>query len=172
MLIGYRGTGKSEVARLLADKLEMRLINLDEEIARRAGISIPKIVEKWGWPKFRELEREAVILFSGEDNAVVDTGGGAVLDQRNVADLRRGGRVFWLKAEAGTIVSRIGNSADRPALTEGKSFLDEVAEVLEARLPLYEAAADFEVDTDHAAIAEVAERVLELIEKTEREGGK
>lgn len=170
VLIGYRGTGKSEVGRLLSQKLGMKLINLDEEIVRGAGLSIPQIVEKWGWPKFRALEREAVRRLPSERDAVMDTGGGVVLDERNVADLGRSGRIFWLKASPRTIAARIEKSTNRPPLTEGKSFLDEIEEVLEERLPLYEAAADFEIDTDEAGPEEVTRRILEILE-SQREGG-
>jgi shikimate kinase len=164
VLIGFRGTGKTIVAALLAEKLGMKLISLDKEIVRRAGMSISSIVDRWGWPKFRELEKEAAKRFSSEDDAVIDAGGGAVLDAQNVSNLRAKGRVFWLRASARTISERIGQGSDRPALTQGKSFLAEVEEILEERLPLYRTAADFEIDTDGVTPEEVADRIVREVE--------
>jgi shikimate kinase len=92
--------------------------------------------------------------------AGIDTGGGVILRPENTRNLRRGGAVFWLKASVEVIVDRIRESTERPALTEGKSFLEEVEEVLSERLPLYRAAADHEVDTDPLTPTAVADEII------------
>jgi shikimate kinase len=160
VLIGYRGTGKSVVAEILSRKLGMVAVSLDEEIVREAGMSIPEIVEKHGWPWFRDLESEIAERFGRRDDLILDTGGGVILRPENTENLRRGGVLFWLKASAPVIVDRIQQSTERPALTEGKSFLTEVAEVLSERLPLYRAAADREIDTEALTPTAVADQII------------
>jgi shikimate kinase len=170
VLIGYRGAGKSVVAAILSRKLRMPTVSLDEEIVREAGMPIPEIVEKHGWPWFRDLESEIVERFAQRDEAILDTGGGVILRPRNVENLRRGGALFWLKASVEVIVERIQESTERPSLTGGKSFLEEVEEVLSERLPLYRAAADCEIDTDRLTAAGVAEEIAREFQelRTER----
>jgi len=160
VLIGYRGTGKSTVARILSQKLGMAAVSLDEEIVREAGMPVPEIVEKRGWTWFRDLESEIAQRFGDRDDLVLDAGGGVILRPENTRNLRRNGALFWLKASVPVIVDRIQESTERPPLTEGKSFLEEVAEVLSERTPLYRAAADREVDTDARTPAAVADEII------------
>jgi shikimate kinase len=162
VLIGYRGTGKSTVAGLLAARLGMKAVSLDEEIVRQAGCSIPEIVAQHGWPHFRNLEAEVTKRFSAQENLIIDAGGGVVLRDDNVANLRRHGTLFWLRASVPVIVARIEAGTERPALTEGKSFTEEVEEVLRDRTPRYEAAAHHQVDTDRRRPEEVAAEVARL----------
>ena len=159
VLIGYRGTGKSVVAEILSRELGMAAVSLDREIVREAGMPIPEIVEKHGWPWFRALESEIVERFARRQRAILDTGGGVILRPENTENLRQGGALFWLKASVEVIVERIQQSTERPSLTEGRSFLEEVEEVLAERLPLYRAAADREVDTDALTPEGVAEEI-------------
>jgi len=164
VLIGYRGTGKSEVARLLGTKLKRVVVCLDEEIAQAAKLGIPDIVKTHGWSWFRDLESAVAKRFSRRDNLIIDTGGGVILREQNVESLRHNGLVVWLKASVDVIVERIENSTDRPPLIEGKTFLDEVKEVLEERVSLYQAAADHEVDTDALSVVETADRIVQILE--------
>lgn len=159
VLIGYRGTGKSTVARLVGEKLGWDVLSLDEMIVQKAGISIPEIVERSGWEHFRDIESEVVQEASARDGVVLDCGGGAILREKNVCNLKRNGTVFLLSATPETIVSRIHDDKNRPALTEGKTFLEEIAEVLESRTAAYLAAAEFIIPTDQAAPCEIAEQI-------------
>ncbi len=162
VLIGYRGTGKSTVARLLAEKLGMEVVSLDQEIVRRAGRSIPEIVAQHGWSHFRDLESAATKYFSERDNIIIDAGGGVILRRENVESLRRRGKVFWLRASVPVIVARIEAGTERPPLTAGKSFMEEVEEVLRERSRLYEAAADYQIDTDALSPKQVAAEIARL----------
>ncbi|MBI4516551.1 MAG: shikimate kinase [Deltaproteobacteria bacterium] len=162
VLIGYRGTGKSTVAKLLGAKLGMAVVSLDQEIVRHAGRSIPQIVAEHGWPHFRDLESEVTKRMSERDNIIIDAGGGVILRPENVSHLRRGGKLFWLRAAVPAIIARIEAGGERPALTAGKSFTEEVDEVLRQRTPLYEAAADHQIDTDSRSPEEVAIEVARL----------
>jgi shikimate kinase len=165
VLIGYRGTGKSVVGELLALHLGMRCVGMDAKIVDRAGMSIPEIVERFGWTEFRNLESETALELSGLDNIVIDTGGGVIERPENIEALKNNARIFWLKASVDIIVSRIQKDTQRPALTDGKTFTEEVAEVLEQRIPKYKSAAQYEIDTDALTPEQVAERIIGIIEK-------
>jgi shikimate kinase len=163
VLIGYRGTGKSAVGKALAAKLRREVVSTDKEIVRRAGRSIPEIVAAHGWEYFRDLESEVCRDLAGQDNLVIDTGGGAILRQQNVDTLKQNGSLFWLTASVETIVSRIGRDTQRPSLTGTKSFVDEIQEVLHERIPRYQAAADHVLPTDGRTIHQMVESILELL---------
>ena len=162
VLIGYRGTGKSVVGEILAARLRMQCIGMDVEIVKRAGMSIPEIVEKYGWQKFRDIESEEARKLAGLDNIVIDTGGGVIERPENIEALKTNSRIFWLKASVDVIVSRIQGDTERPALTAGKTFTEEVTEVLERRIPKYKNSAQYEIDTDDLTPDQVADRVIEI----------
>lgn len=164
VLIGYRGTGKSLVGNLLAQRLGMKYVGMDAAIVARAGMSIPEIVAQFGWPGFRDRESAAVRELAAADNLVIDTGGGVIERPENIDTLRQNGCIIWLRASVATIVSRIQGDTERPPLTEGKSFTEEVAEVLERRTPAYGAAAQYAIDTDQLAPAEIVQRIIALRE--------
>jgi shikimate kinase len=165
VLIGYRGAGKSEVGKILAARLGMKLVGMDAEIVRQAGMSIPQIVESFGWPGFRDRETEEARKLAGFDNLVIDTGGGIIERPENIEVLRRNARIFWLKASVDTIVSRIRGDSERPSLTSGKTFTEEVAEVLERRIPGYRSSAPYELETDGSNPKQVAAAIIEIWRK-------
>ena len=160
VLIGYRGTGKTAIARHLSEVLGLSEVSLDAEIVRKAGLSIPEIVDRFGWDRFRDLESEVVRETAARDGIIIDCGGGVILRDENTTALRENGFVILLSAERDTIVQRIIGGTERPSLTGAKSFTDEVEEVLAERMPKYLAAADFRVDTDALPIEGIAERIL------------
>lgn len=164
VLIGYRGTGKSHVGFILASQCGMQLVSMDAEIVKAAGMSIPQIVEQHGWSFFRDLETTEARKLGGRDGLVIDCGGGVIERPENAGILKQNGKLFWLRAEVPTIITRIQDGNERPALTSGKSFTEEVAEVLDRRTPLYAQAADFQVDTDHSTPQQVAEAIVALLD--------
>ena len=162
VLIGYRGTGKSVVGELLALKLNRETISMDAEIVRKAGMSIPDFVEQNGWPNFRDLETEVARELAERDNIIVDCGGGIIERQENISALQANGVIFWLQASVDVIVSRIADGTERPALIEGKSFTEEVAEVLDRRTTLYSEAAQHIVNTDNMTPEQVTDSILAI----------
>jgi shikimate kinase len=160
VLIGYRGTGKSTVGKILATRLGRELVSTDDEIVNRAKLAIPEIVQRFGWEHFRDLESEVCRDLGRKDDLIIDTGGGAILRQQNVDILKRNGTLFWLTAEVPTIARRIGGDTQRPSLTGTKSFTEEIQEVLELRLPKYQAAADHVIATDGRTVEEVVASIL------------
>jgi shikimate kinase len=160
VLIGYRGTGKSTVGKLVAERLGRVLVSTDAEIVKLAVQNIPEIVEQHGWEYFRDLETKICQDLGGRDGVVVDTGGGAILRSKNVESLKRTGKLFWLTAPVETIAKRIGTDTQRPSLTGTKSFIDEIQDVLRERTPKYQAAADYIIETDGKSTTQVADEIL------------
>jgi len=162
VLIGYRGTGKSVVGESLAVSLGMPCINMDAKIVERAGMPISEIVEEYGWPKFRDLESEVTREVAELDHIIIDTGGGIIERSENIETLQASSCIFWLKASVNVIISRIQEGTERPALTAGKTFTEEVKDVLERRNPKYDSAAQHEINTDELTAKQVADRIVEI----------
>jgi shikimate kinase len=148
-LIGYRGTGKSTVARLLAAKLGLEAIDADHELERRAGKTIRRIFAEDGELAFRDLESALLAEFGERDDVVIATGGGVVLRPENRAILRTG-RVVWLTAPAEVLWRRMCSDEStrerRPDLAQGG--LAEVEAMLRVREPLYRECAEMIVDAE------------------------
>lgn len=161
VLIGYRGTGKTEVGKWLSRALNRRLYSFDQIIVERAGKPIPELVSEKGWEAFRDLETQVTQEYTQKDDCIFDTGGGCILREQNVQALKRNGILFWLRASVPEIVRRIQHDNQRPSLT-GKSFTEEVEEVLRERTPRYTAAADYVIDTDGLTIEQVATKIRKL----------
>lgn len=150
-LIGYRGTGKTAIGKLLAVKLKRRFTETDKLIEKKAGMNIKKIVEKRGWKRFRDLESSVVRELGNCRNCVIATGGGVVLRKKNVDRLKKNGVLILLKTDVKTIIKRIRNTS-RPSLT-GKGAAEEAKEVLQKRKKRYEQAADYHVNTKNVRSA-------------------
>lgn len=163
VLIGYRGTGKSTVGKVLAARLGRPVVSTDAEIVRRAGQTVPEIVAQHGWDHFRDLESMVCQDFATRDGLIIDTGGGAILRLHNVECLKKTGTLFWLTASVATIASRIGCDTQRPSLTGTKSFVEEVEEVLAVRTPKYQEAADHVIPTDSRSINQIVDAILSCI---------
>jgi shikimate kinase len=162
-LVGYRGTGKTTVGRLLAERLDWRFADADQEVEARAGRPIARIFAEDGEAAFRDLEEEVLADLVALPNIVIATGGGAILRPSNRELLRSLGFVAWLTADAETLSQRIARDPrrveTRPALTAAGT-LDEIADVLAARLPHYREVADLEVGTAGRSCREVADAVI------------
>jgi len=158
VLIGMRGSGKTAVGKLLAKRLGKQFIEMDELIVQRVGLDIPEIVKRYGWEKFREVEEEVTREVAELDNVVNATGGGVVTREKNVRELKKKGKLVWLKASADTLLRRIGDDQYRPSLT-GRSPQEDLEAVLAERTPIYERVADFIIDTEGKSPEEVAETI-------------
>ena len=165
VLIGYRGTGKSTVAKILSARLKWPRFNLDDAIVQDRGMSIPQMVEKHGWEFFRDVEARIVEIASNRDKIIIDAGGGIVVRPKNIERLRQNGVIIWLKARPETIIRRIKDNTNRPSLTGKKSFLEEVQEVLAERTPKYQAAAHVVIDTDNLSPQDVVKKIIEELSR-------
>ena len=163
VLIGMRGSGKTTVGKILASKLGRELIEMDELITRKAGFSIPDIVAKHGWGKFRDLEEELTGEVAGRDNIINASGGGVVTREKNIAKLKKSGVLVWLQADIDTLVSRTGENTDRPPLVEGRTRREDMEMTFKERKPLYQQAADLTINTENKTPEEVADLVINLL---------
>ena len=163
VLIGYGGTGKSTVAKILGKRLGRKVMSTDAEIVKEAGQSIPHIVEQFGWEHFRELETQTCRKLQYETNVVIDSGGGLILKEENVKILKVNATFFWLTADVPNIVKRISGGTQRPSLSGTKSFVEEIKDILKERTPKYQAAADHIIPTDHNSPRQIADSILSLI---------
>lgn len=158
-LIGMMGSGKSTVGARVAERLGIEFLDLDTCVAMEAGIPIGEIFIDGGEARFREIESATLAAIAEGSSKVVATGGGVVLDDRNVERMRSTGTVVWLIADPSLLADRIGNDAERPLLGSGDNA-ERLSAILKMRSHRYSAAAHWSVDTtDHDADA-VAEEVI------------
>jgi shikimate kinase len=162
-LIGYRGTGKTTIARLLALRLGYDWIDADVEVEQALGMSITEFFEQYGEERFREVESQVVAELCGRERTVLALGGGAVLREDNHRRLADCGTVVWLRASAATLLRRITHDPTslgrRPNLTNygGQA---EIEALLAKREPIYRACATFEVDTEDRTPEETADEIV------------
>jgi len=161
VLVGFMGTGKSVVGRALAQRLRRPFIDVDELIEREVGRPIRSIFAEEGEVAFRRVEGAVIQRVSQRENQVVATGGGALLDEDNVAALKRHGWLVWLKADPDIILQRIGDAESRPLLNVADPKA-RLAELLALRQATY-AKADAAVETSGRSIEQVVEEVLRLM---------
>lgn len=161
VLVGPPGAGKSTVGRLLADRIGVDFVDVDDLIVARAGRSISEIFITDGELVFRELEETEVEAALAGQTGVLALGGGAVLSER-IRAILRGHRVVFLSVRMAEGVRRTGLSTARPLLA-GVNPRTTFAALLAARLPLYQDVATVEVATDGRSPDETAEDVLAAI---------
>ena len=167
LLIGYRATGKSLVARELASRLGFKSIDADDVIEERAGKSIARIFAEEGEAAFRDLEVQVVASLAKESATVVALGGGAVLRTENCEAIRTAGPVVWLRANVDTIMERLAadsaTASRRPNLTKAGGRA-EVEELISVRTPLYLECATLAVETDGKSVGEIASEIVAKLE--------
>jgi shikimate kinase len=165
-LVGYRGTGKTTVARLLAEKLHRQWVDVDEALETRYGRTIRQIFAEESEAGFREKEAAVLDNLCRRDRQVIATGGGVILRADNREKLRASGIVIWLTADAQTIWSRLQQDPTtaerRPELSHGG--LAEIEELLRLREPLYAECAHLTVDTTSRSPEEVVQVILSKLE--------
>ena len=165
VLMGYRGCGKTTVGRIVAEKLKRPFFDTDAIIQERAGKTIREIVADGGWVAFRTLERSAVEELAGKEWCIIALGGGAVLDQENVKELKRNGVFLWLTVDRATIAGRLRNDrvsdAQRPPLS-GTDSGAEIELLLREREPVYRSVADRIINTTRHSADEVAAEIIQL----------
>ena len=163
MLVGYRCSGKTSVGKHLARELGGQFFDTDTWIEKKAQCSIETIVSRHGWDCFRSIEKELIKELSGGIKLVIATGGGVVMDEENVRNLKRTGFIVWLTAKAEVLKKRMlrdhRSGKSRPSLT-GSDPLEEITKVLSARASYYKKASDLVVDTTSLSPSQVAALIL------------
>lgn len=160
VLIGFMGTGKSSIGRLLAAKLGFQLLDTDHLIVQRAGMEIPEIFASHGEAHFRDLETAALESLRARSRCIIATGGGVVVRDANRALLRELGFVVALSANEEVIFERVSRNSRRPLL-QTEDPRATVQRLLAERRPLYAEAAQLTVDTSHLTHAQIAGEIIE-----------
>lgn len=171
VLIGFMGTGKSTISRYLSIMFAMEVIEMDQVIAEREGMSISDIFEVHGEQYFRDAETALLIEMQSKKNMVISCGGGTPMRACNVAEMKKNGRVVLLNARPETIYERVKDNHDRPLIENNKN-VPFITELMEKRREKYQAAADIIIQTDGKDRLEICEelvwRLLEMDEKENR----
>lgn len=162
-LIGFMGAGKSTVANALQQQYGMQLVEMDETISAREGMSITDLFAQKGEAYFRQLETE-LLAQAAAPGTVISCGGGVVMREENVRLMREKGVVVLLRATPETVLQRVCSGTDRPLLN-GNMNLTYITELLERRRPYYEQAADIWIDTDGKAPETIAAEIGACIAK-------
>ena len=157
-LIGFMGSGKSSVGRMVADTLHFTFLDTDDVITARAGKSINEIFQQHGEEAFRELEGRMVEELARRTRTVISTGGGLPVNPANLASLKTHALLVWLWASPEKIWERVRSQTHRPLL-QGEDPLQKIRELLEARAPFYRQA-DIQVNTEMRSLREVALQVV------------
>ena len=157
-LIGFMGTGKSSVGRLLAEQLHFTFVDTDELIEARTGKSISAIFAELGEAAFRKIEREVVAELAVRKRAVISTGGGVGANPENLSNLKSHALVVCLWASPEKIWDRVKNQSHRPLLRETYPKV-KIRELLAAREPFYKQA-DVLLNTELRSLREVAHQVI------------
>jgi shikimate dehydrogenase len=160
VLTGFRGTGKSEIGKILASRLNLPLLDTDAQVEAKSGRSIPSIFHEDGEERFRIMERE-IIASLPPDNVIISTGGGAVIDPKNMEHLRRQSVLVLLIADIEAIEQRLAKSP-RPPLTS-LPLREEISTLMDRRRQHYYASADFCVDTSETTPEVAADKVLHFL---------
>ena len=167
VLIGYMGTGKTEVGKRLAKKLGMKFIELDRLIEERAGKKIAEIFRTQDEIAFRELEIEATKKIAGEKSSVIACGGGIVLNKINIDRLKENGVTVYLTASPQTILKRVAAEKGQRPLLAVNDQLKTVTDMLKFRKPYYERSADITINTSRKNIETVAQEIIRKLKEDE-----
>jgi shikimate kinase len=164
VLCGFMATGKSSVGKQLAALLEYEFLDMDAIIEAETGMSIPEIFSSQGEPAFRALECQVVEQVAQRNECVIATGGGTIVNPKNLENLKHSGIVIALTADPQTILLRTGSGESRPMLGEGDR-MQRILALMEKRSAAY-AMADMTVDTSAYSIQEVAEIIMDRLQQT------
>jgi len=156
-LIGFMGTGKTSVGRLLAEQLRFEFLDTDELIQSRTGRMINDIFAQDGEPAFRELERQVVDELATRQQTVISTGGGLPTQPENLTKLKQHALVVCLWTAPEKIWERVKNQSHRPLL-HAADPQQKIRDLLAARAPFYRQA-DVLVNTDQRSAREVAQQI-------------
>ena len=184
VMIGFMGAGKSTVAEYLSTMFAMEVVEMDQEIVKEEGMSIPDIFATYGEEYFRNCETELLKKMQSRKNVLISCGGGVVLRECNVEQMKKNGTLINDEDEAEALkVPKVGDGrtgecvegihraceliTDRPVLA-GRKNVKGIAELMEARREKYEAAADIIVNTDHKTVLQVCEELVQRL--TEMDG--
>ncbi|MGE5854490.1 MAG: shikimate kinase [Deltaproteobacteria bacterium] len=161
-LIGFMAVGKSAIGRTLAKKLRRRFVDLDRVIERAEGSKVREIFEHKGEAYFRQLEKQALADVLEENNQVIATGGGVILDDQNLQILREKALLIGLSADMDVLLARAGDATKRPLL-QGSNRREKIEDLLRQRAARY-AQAHVTIDTSNLTVDQVVKKIMGMLE--------
>ncbi len=167
VLTGFMGTGKTEVSKILAERLKRQRLCLDDMIEWKVGKPISEIFEQDGEAYFRKIESEMVATASKDKDVIIDAGGGAIINENNLKRLKEHGIIFCLTASVNTILERTKRYTHRPLLNVVAPN-KRISELLEQRQKFYQKA-DYTIDTTNLTLEEAADKIIKQMESLEKE---
>ncbi|MFZ5649096.1 MAG: shikimate kinase [Bacillota bacterium] len=163
VLIGFMGTGKTVVGRILACQLGLDFVDTDEEIEKVTGKTVSEIFNRYGATRFRSEEALVIKKLSSGKGLVIATGGGAVLNPESVQALKENGVLVLLRSTPEMIYSRVKSGRNRPLLAKGENMLQLIKDLMAEREEAYAGAADLEVPSGDESKEEVASRIINML---------
>jgi shikimate kinase len=160
-LVGFMGTGKTQVGKKLAKQLERKFLDLDELIQDSENRSISEIFQKLGEPYFRSLEKKMLSEVSKQKECVVSCGGGIVIDPQNIKLMKQTGMMICLSATPEVILKRTKGFSHRPLLN-GEDPKEKIRSLLAEREKFYDQA-DKIIDTSEISVEETSDQILAFI---------
>ncbi|UZT97229.1 AAA family ATPase [Chryseobacterium fluminis] len=165
-LVGYMGSGKSHISKILSEKINFKLIDLDKEISRRNKLTIPEIFEKKGEIYFRKLERETLEeILASEENVILSLGGGTPAYYNNMEIINLNSKSVFLRASVGTLAGRISKQKEKRPLIANISDEDLpefIAKHLFERNEFY-GKAQYQVNTDSREPEAIVQEIIEKL---------
>ncbi|MGO4710164.1 shikimate kinase [Chryseobacterium sp. 2TAF14] len=165
-LLGYMGSGKSHISKILSDKINFKLIDLDKEISRRNKLTIPEIFEKKGEIYFRKLERETLEeILATQENIVLSLGGGTPVYYNNMEIINNNSKSFFLRASISTLAERISKQKEKRPLI-AKIPDEDIPEFIAKHLferNVYYSKAQFSINTDHKDPEDIIREIIEKL---------
>ncbi len=169
VLIGFMGAGKTTMSDYFSTMFAMDSVEMDQVIARREGMTIPDIFEVHGEEYFRDCETNLLIELQSRKNTVISCGGGVPMRDRNVAEMKKNGRVILLTATPETILERVKDDHSRPLLENNKN-IPFIQSLMDKRREKYEAAADIIIPTDGRSIQDIGEEIISRLRELDSTG--
>lgn len=163
VIIGFMGTGKTTVGKMLAQRLGFSFLDIDTEIERSQKMSISDIFAAYGEERFREIETEFIKMIKDKSHLVISTGGGVVIRDENMRMLGQNGIIVCLTAQPETIFERVRSKKDRPLLLTPNP-LETIKSLLNSRQDLYKKA-DIEINTSNLNPLQVVSEIIDGLDK-------
>ena len=172
VLIGPSGIGKTTVGTYISNKYDLKHIDTDDLIEKTYNTKISEIFRHSGESYFRKLESRIIQDITDDENLVISTGGGVVLDENNIANLRMNGIIFLLFGKIETIINNISKSSkERPLIVTELECYESVRRMYEERKGLYIVYGDYIINVDHKSVWEIGDEII-LIYKEHLSCGK
>lgn len=164
ILIGLMGAGKTTIGKELSNKLNLRFIDMDDEIEKQSKMSIVDIFEKYGENRFREIESKLLEKIALEDDIIISTGGGIIKVDDNRKLLKKQDNVVFLNGSIDTLVKNVSNDMyKRPLLKDSTDLYIKIEELLKERYEKYKESSNIIIDINNKNINEVVSQILVYI---------